>query len=159
MRLTPLEQAVLRLAVSQPEAVGQLREAARGVANLRDGLREVLVWLEERSRSGPPPAAPEIVRRVVRELGAGDPLDVGFLFEESPTEIGEQFREDLVRHLREQALEAELEVVGYEIRGLEQEGDPGGGLASLLQRKLELARALSELRGGGRSGRSQKALD
>ncbi len=159
LRLTPLEQAVLRLAVSQPEAVGQLREAARGVASLREGLREVLVWLDERARAGQVPAPPEIVRRIGRELGAGERFDVGFLLEDSPTEIGEQFREDLVRHLREQALEAELEVVGYEIRSLEREGDPDDQLASLLQRKLDLARTLSGLRGGGQSIRSQKALD
>ncbi len=159
LQLSPLEQAILRLAISQPEAVGRVREAARGVASVREGVRSVLAWLDDRSRADQPPAPPEVLRRIAREIGSHEHIEVRFLMEDSPAEISEQFREDLVRYLREQALEAELEVIGYEIRSLEQKRDADGNLEHLLQRKLELARQLSDLRGAGREDRSQKALD
>ncbi len=153
VRLAPLEEAVLRLVVARPDAVGVIREAARGVAGLREGVRELLTWIDDRTRSGQAPEPPEMLRRIGHELG--DQIEVGFLLTESPLENSDQFREDLVRHLREQALEAQLETLGYEIRGLEAEGGHEDKLAVLLARKLELARELSQLRGGSGAGRTE----
>lgn len=153
LRLAPLEEAVLRLVVARPDAVGVIREAARGVAGLREGVRELLAWIDDRTRTGQAPEPPEMLRRIGHELG--DQIEVGFLLADSPLENNDQFREDLVRHLREQALEAQLETVGYEIRGLEAEGGHEDKLAAFLQRKLELARELSLLRGGSGAGRTE----
>ncbi len=151
-RLTPLEEAILRLAISEPSSAGKLREAARGVSSVRDAIREVLVWMDDRARTDVAPEPPELLRRAAAELGEG--VDIAFLMQEAAPAPGDQFREDLIRHLREQALENEIESVGYEIRAVEAGGSSAEKLAGLLQRKQSLARELARLRrhAGGAPG-------
>lgn len=152
VRLTPLEQAILRLAQSEPSCAEKLCEASRGVPAVRGAIRDVLVWVRDRAQAGPVPEPPEMLRRVQAELG--EDVSIGFLLDESAPALSDQFREDLLRHLREQALEAEMEALGYEIRALEAEGDRAEKLPDLLQRKQSLARNLARLREPGGSVRA-----
>ncbi|MFH1143738.1 MAG: DNA primase [Candidatus Eisenbacteria bacterium] len=153
-RMSPLEELLLRQIQAEPAAAGALVEAARGVPGVGAGVRNVLVWVEDRIREGDPPAPPELLRRVRAELGDG--VEAGFLLAEDLPAPNARLRQDLLRRLREQALEAENERIGYEIRSLEKEGagPTGGGgsggehLAGLLARKQALAQELGRLRQG-----------
>jgi DNA primase len=145
IRLLPLEEAILKLVQAEPAAAGVLREAALGAPAVRAAIREVLFWVDERSRSGLPPQAPELLRRIQVELGEG--IDVGFLVDQAGPVPDEAFRDELLRRLRDQALENEIEAVGREIRALESQGENGDRLAGLLRRKQDLARDLARLRG------------
>ncbi len=153
IRLTPMEEAILRLVQAQPAAAGSLLAAAHGAPAIGAGVRNVLAWVEDRARSQTPPDPPEFLRRVRNELGAG--VEAGFLVAEELPAPDERLRADLLRRLREQALDAEKERIGYEIRALETgAASPSGGdpaadqrrLAELLGRKQSLARELAHLR-------------
>jgi len=152
IRLMPLEEAILKLVQAEPAAAGVLREASLGAPAVRAAIREVLFWVDERTRSGLPPQTPELLRRIQVELGEG--IDVGFLVDQAGPVPDEGFRDDLLRRLRDQALENEIEAVGREIRALEAQGGDGDRLAGLLRRKQDLARDLARLRGPGRSVRT-----
>jgi hypothetical protein len=152
VRLLPLEEAILRMVQTEPSSAGVLREAAHGAPAVRAAIREVLFWVDERARSGQPPQAPELLRRVQVELGEG--IDVGFLLDQDGPVPDDAYRADLLRRLREQALENEIESVGREIRALEDQHGEGDRLAGLLGRKQELARDLARLRSPGRGVRT-----
>ena len=152
IRLSPLEEAVLHLAHCEPAAAEKIRAAAVGVVAVREAIREVLAWVADRARAGTPPEPPELVRRVQAEVGEG--IGVGFLMDDTLPEPGDEFRSRLLRHLREQALEGEMESLGYRIREQEGAGERGEGLAKLLQRKQLLARELARLREPGSSARA-----
>ncbi len=152
IRLLPLEEAILKLVQAEPSAAGVLREASLGAPAVRAAIREVLFWVDERARSGLPPQTPELLRRIQVELGEG--IDVGFLVDQTGPVPDEAFRDDLLRRLRDQALENEIEAVGREIRALESRGEDGDRLSGLLRRKQDLARDLARLRGPGRGVRS-----
>jgi DNA primase len=152
-RLTPMEAALLRLVQAQPAAAGALLEAARGAPAIGAGVRNVLAWAEDRARSQTPPDPPELLRRLRGELGAE--VDAGFLLAEDLPAPDERLLADLLRRLREAALDAEKERIGYEIRTLEaragsRDGEAGEAdrrrLAELLSRKQSLARELAHLR-------------
>lgn len=143
-QLTPLEEAVLRVVLVEPAAAGPLLEAASGVATVRTPVRNVTAWAGDRSRAGSPPAAPELMRRIHTELG--EEVSAGFLLDDGLPVPDEQFRQDLLRRLREEGLEAELESVGYQIRSLEREGKHSE-LDSMLLRKHTIAKELARLRG------------
>jgi DNA primase len=143
-RLTPLEEAVLRVVLAEPAAAGPLLEAATGVASIRTPVRNVTAWAGDRSRAGSPPSAPELLRRVQSELGQEIPA--GFLLDDGLPAPDEEYRQDLTRRLREQGLEAELEAVGYQIRALEREGK-GAELEAMLLRKHTIAKDLARSRG------------
>ncbi len=157
LRLLPLEEAILRLAQAEPSSAGRLREAARGAPAVREAIREVLFWVDERTRTGVPVATPELVRRIRLELGDG--LDVGFLVEHDGPAPDEAYRDDLVRRLQQQALESEMEAIGREIGALESHRGDDDRLSGLLKRKQELARDLSRLRTPGGSSTGSKTLD
>jgi DNA primase len=148
IRLTPLEEAMLRLVQTQPAAAGKLREAARGVPAISSSVQAVLAWVEDRARAGGAPATPELLRRVRAEVG--EEVEASFLLDADAPAPDERFREDLLRRLGEQTLEAEMVALGYEIRTLEAEGGAGSRLAELLQHKQALARELARLRETGR---------
>jgi len=157
VRLTPLEELLLREVQAEPAAAGPLVEAVRGSPSIGLGVRNVLVWVYDRARAGDAPRPAELLRRVRAELGEG--VEAGFLLAEDLPEPDSRLRDDLIRRLREQALEAENERIGYEIRAVEKEtvaGDAGRGgpgeerLAGLLARKQALARELGRLRGAVR---------
>jgi DNA primase len=142
--LTPLEEAVLRVVLVEPAAAGPLLEAASGVASIRTPVRNVTAWAGDRSRAGSAPAAPELLRRIQSELG--EEVPPGFLLDDGLPEPDEQYRQDLLRRLREEGLEAELETVGYQIRSLERDGKRSE-MESMLLRKHTLAKELARLRG------------
>ncbi len=143
-RLTPLEEAVMQLTEREPSAAGKLYEASRGAPAVREKIREVLLWVEERVRSGAVPEAPELLRKLRGELG--EEVEVAFLLDREGRPADEQFRENLLRRLEEQAIESELETLGYEIRALEAKEEPGARLKELLEQKQALARRLAHLR-------------
>jgi DNA primase len=145
-RLTPMEEAILRLVQAQPAAAGPLFDAARGAPAIGAGVSHVLAWIADRARSQEPPDSPELLRRLRSELGAE--VEAGFLVAEDLPAPDERLRADLLRRLREQALDAEKEQIGYEISTLEGRGGAGAEprLAELLARKQSLARELAQLR-------------
>ena len=160
VRLTPLEELLLRAVQAEPAAAGPLIEAARGSPSIGLGVRTVLAWVQDRARAGEVARPAELLQRLRSELGEG--VEAGFLLSEDLPEPDARLREDLVRRLRETALEAENERIGYEIRAVDQQADGAGGhpggpgaerLAALLARKQALAMELARLRGGaGRPG-------
>jgi DNA primase len=142
-RLTPLEEAILRVVLTEPAAAGPLLEAAAGVAAIRTPVRNVAAWVWDRSRAGGPPAAAELMRRLQSELG--EEVPPGFLLDETLPAPGEAYRQNLARWLREQGLDSELESLGYEIRALEKEGK-AREVEALLLRKQTVAKELARLR-------------
>lgn len=151
-RLAPLEEAILRLAQTQPASAGQLQAAARGVPAVSGSVQTVLAWVADRMRAGSPPQTPEILRRLRSEIG--DEVDASFLVDEDLPAPDEPYREALLRRLRESALEAEMVGLGYEIRVCETSGSGEEEIPELLARKQRLARELAHLRetraeGGG----------
>ena len=158
-KLAPVEELILRQVQAEPAAAQELAAAAREAPCIGSGVRRVLAWMEERAGAGASPAPPELLRRVRAELG--EEIEAGFLLADDLPLPNPQLRHDLLRRLREAALEAENERVGYEIRALEgaaggerpaSGGGDGGRLAELLVRKQALALELARLRGssGGR---------
>jgi DNA primase len=147
-RLTALEEAVLRVVLAEPAAAGNLLAAAAGVAAIRTPVRNVTAWVGDRGRSGSPPGAAELLRRVQRELG--EEVPPAFLLDDALPQPDAQYRSDLERRLRELGLEAELEALGYQIRALEREGK-SDEVERLLPRKQEKARELARLRAAPRA--------
>jgi DNA primase len=168
LRLSPLEEATLRMAQSQPRTAAELRRAAEGVAGIGIGVRNVLEWVAGEHGKGGGPNAAELLHRVEGELGGK--VHAGFLLDESAPEPDEQYCRDLLRRLREQVLASELEALGFEIRVMDGRSPTGGSadpaagnrgadgetggigeerrdrLMRLLARKQALARELGGLR-------------
>jgi DNA primase len=148
VRLTALEEAMLRLVQTRPSSAQKLCDAARGVPAISGSVTAVLTWVADRVRNGSDPQTPELLRRLCSEVG--EEVEAGFLLDEDAPPPDERFRDDLLRRLRGQALEAEMVGLGYEIRMLEGAGDAEGRLPELLRRKQELARDLARLRETGK---------
>jgi DNA primase len=166
LRLSPLEEAMLRLLQAEPDAAGDLKRAAEGVTAVGLGVLNLVEWVAGRTAADGPLSAAHLLRRLERELGGE--VHAGFLIESGAPEHDPRFRGDVLRRLRAQALATELERVGYEIRSLdaqgrERAGEGGAGspqrgsaeaaggdledrLTQLLARKQSLAKELSRLR-------------
>jgi DNA primase len=143
--LSAVEKAILRLLQLEPEAAELVGEAAHGVPSVRRELREILVWVADRVRSGQAPQMPEILRRLTAEMGQGQ--DLGFLLQSSEEdESSSKYREELLRHLRVLAIENELEQLGYQIKSLDPDSADKTKLDGLLQHKQALARDLVRLK-------------
>jgi hypothetical protein len=157
---------------SAPEAAAELWRAAEGVAGIGIGVLNVLEWVAGEHGKGGGPKTAELLHHIERELGGK--VHAGFLLDETAPEPDEQYRRDLLRRLREQVLESELEALGFEIRAMDGraarggvedpavgdrggEGEMGGveeerhdRLTRLLARKQALARELGGLRESAR---------
>ncbi len=144
VHLTAMEEAVLRLVQAQPASAGALRQAAAGAPGIRAPVRAVLAWVEDRTRAGGVVGSPELLRRIEAELERE--VSPAFLLDETGPPPDERYRGDLLRRLREQAVEAQLAGLGHEIRTLENHGGGGERLEELLASKQDLARELARLR-------------
>lgn len=160
LRLSLLEEGLLRLALAMPEAGPELREATAGSTAIGRAVAQVLSWVIARQSQGQTLAPAELLRRLESELGGE--VSSRFLIDPEAPVPDERFKRDLLNRLRQQALELELEGLGRAIRALESGKGPGGGeegdrdgrLLDLLARKQSLASELSRLRepGGAPAG-------
>jgi DNA primase len=172
LRLSPLEEATLRMAQSAPQTAAELRRAVDAVAGIGIGVRNVLEWVAAEHGKGGGPNTAELLHRIESELGGK--VHAGFLLDETAFEPDERYHRDLLRRLREQVLESELEALGFEIRAIDGRAgrsgaaDPAGGdrggdgetegtgderrerLTPLLARKQALALELAGLRKAAR---------
>jgi len=110
---------------------------------------QVLEWVAAQEAEGRRVAAAELLHRLTGETGGE--VSARFLIDPGAPAPGERQKADLLKRLRQQALEMELEGLGYGIRALEGEAERQGpeGLArltGLLERKQSLARELAKLR-------------
>ena len=102
------------MAQSAPETAAELRRAAEGVAGIGIGVRNVLEWVAGEHGKGGGPKTAELLHHIERELGGE--VHAGFLLDETHR-ARRQYRRDLLRRLREQVLESELEALGFEDQG------------------------------------------
>jgi hypothetical protein len=132
-----------------PEAAEELRQASSAATAIGPAVHAVLLWVFERQAGGEPPAPAEVVRRLEGELGGE--IHTRFLIDPDSPAPDERLKRDLLTRLRQQAVELEMEGIGFQIRSCAGVR-PGAGaadseqLSRLLERKQSLAKQLARLR-------------
>ncbi|MCK4302756.1 MAG: DNA primase [Candidatus Eisenbacteria sp.] len=157
VRLTRFEEALLQVVQADPSSAKALREALQDVPVVRQGIRDVVDWVAARFAKASPPEPAELLQRMRMEFG--EEIHIGFLLAEGAAVPNEQLRDDLLRRLRQQALEAENEALGHQIQRLEAQGDQQGAMNEQLKRKQEIAHELALLSQQATATAVQKELD